>query len=532
MTHSVRRLVVACAIAIAAVPVLFSGQVAAAGAPTTIQIAPVPDTAYDAKPVITVTLINASGSPLAAQRVVVVVDSTEPKQRRTDENGIVSIAVQARLAPGEHTVVARFPGTATYAAASVSTQFTVLRPEVAVQTVPALPGVAFTLGETTGTTGPDGVVRIPYDPVLVGQRPEPAPETVLPDGSTARFSRWYGSGQSSMKATFDVYYPITLSFHELGGDAVTGADIESIALKSSIGAHMEVEAGEPLLLQGSRVVPLAGGLESKDIYYTIESVTISGTNVVNRSQQRFVPSEARVWAVELLFYSAEFTVRDAIFGFSTGKAVSVEYPDGDIVHVDLGPDGTAFLPALPRGNYRVSVEGPGLGIWRPLALSRDQDVHLELVSFLDIGTVAGLGLSVLLGLLVVGRPSIRNAFGRWREPAVARDRILGSSIAGITIALVILTAPPLYGRYVEGDGTGAQADVPGGSSGSGLPLASPSGSPSAGTYRVREGDTLRSIADALWGDETQWARLLDANRGAIADPDALVVGQDLVVPQS
>jgi nucleoid-associated protein YgaU len=49
-------------------------------------------------------------------------------------------------------------------------------------------------------------------------------------------------------------------------------------------------------------------------------------------------------------------------------------------------------------------------------------------------------------------------------------------------------------------------------------------------YVVRPGDTLRSIAARLYGDEARWADLFRANRRAIRNPDALDVGTTLTVP--
>ncbi|MBV9134602.1 MAG: LysM peptidoglycan-binding domain-containing protein [Chloroflexi bacterium] len=50
-------------------------------------------------------------------------------------------------------------------------------------------------------------------------------------------------------------------------------------------------------------------------------------------------------------------------------------------------------------------------------------------------------------------------------------------------------------------------------------------------YVVQPGDTLRSIAEAQYGDAGQWPRIYDANRDAIgSNPDALVAGTTLQIP--
>lgn len=81
------------------------------------------------------------------------------------------------------------------------------------------------------------------------------------------------------------------------------------------------------------------------------------------------------------------------------------------------------------------------------------------------------------------------------------------------------------------------------------PLASPAASPSStaavagsspttasadvpgDSYEVQSGDTLLTIADQFYGDNTQWRRIYDANKDVIgADPDKLKIGMKLKVP--
>src|ERR1700761_7398446 len=47
-------------------------------------------------------------------------------------------------------------------------------------------------------------------------------------------------------------------------------------------------------------------------------------------------------------------------------------------------------------------------------------------------------------------------------------------------------------------------------------------------YTVADGDTLQSIAAAVWGDPSMWYLIADAN--GLSSSDALVAGQTLVIP--
>jgi nucleoid-associated protein YgaU len=49
-------------------------------------------------------------------------------------------------------------------------------------------------------------------------------------------------------------------------------------------------------------------------------------------------------------------------------------------------------------------------------------------------------------------------------------------------------------------------------------------------YRVRPGDTLPQVSLMFYGDEDHWARLFDANRHLVDDPNRLLPGLTLVVP--
>ena len=60
--------------------------------------------------------------------------------------------------------------------------------------------------------------------------------------------------------------------------------------------------------------------------------------------------------------------------------------------------------------------------------------------------------------------------------------------------------------------------------------AGTSGSASAKTYVVVNGDSLSKIAKREYGDAQQWHRIYEANRDIIKDPDLIYPGQELKVP--
>src|SRR6266542_1258810 len=265
-----------------------------------------------------------------------------------------------------------------------------------VETIPPTPNLPIVYGGITYSTDRHGVALLP--PQLIG-RPR-VPPTTFSAGRRAVFQRWYGRSVR-LRAALDIYYRVRLRYVDLRGRLVDPDTVDSIQIRSSIGERSH-PASRILWLRGTRVVPLNGGLESKPIYYTIERVVVGGSNVVNESQQKFFPARERGVTVQLLFYRARFRSRDAFFGFVVGDKIRLTFPQGTTRRYRLGADGTVVLPSLPRGNYHVEVEGGGFSLGGPVALSRDQDVKVGVISYLDV-TIAAAALA----LFAVGLPLIR-----------------------------------------------------------------------------------------------------------------------------
>ena len=135
--------------------------------------------------------------------------------------------------------------------------------------------------------------------------------------------------------------------------------------------------------------------------------------------------------LRLLLFSARFEVRDALLGFPIGSAVLLEYPNGKVVRQALDADGELTLRSLPRGDYRVSVDALGISSSRPIALSGDQDVRLQVISWLDVAIVLLALGSIALALLFIRRPSAR--------------------AAALTTVLVLLVAAPSAAATTQPD---------------------------------------------------------------------------------
>jgi hypothetical protein len=98
---------------------------------------------------------------------------------------------------------------------------------------------------------------------------------------------------------------------------------------------------------------------------------------------------------------------DALFGNKIGSRLEIIGPDGRTIRVPLDRNGRVHLARLPRGSYRVRSDATGLGASRPVTLSRDQVVDVQVLSVIDL-LLLGSGASALaIGLLLVRRPRLR-----------------------------------------------------------------------------------------------------------------------------
>lgn len=307
------------------------------------------------------------------------------------KRALVSIAVLAALAG------ALAPG-----AAAASRGITV-------ETVPQLRGIPIVFDGRVYRTSHGGRVVLPATTRSVRGRLS-VRDVQLPGRIKATFARWYGNldrPSNLIRAALDIHYPVRWRFMDLQKLPIRFGRVTSISFKSSHG-HMhkfeQEDFGRRHWFQGSRVISTPEGPRSKDLYYTVEKVIVDGTNVVNRAQQRFEPAKRRDIALRLLFYSAHFSANDALFKFPIGRGVKLTFPNGMVKRYAFGPGAKLTIDRLPRGQYWVVVEGPGMSFLRPLSLSKNQTMPLEVLSWIDIGFVIGVLFAIAIGLLFVGRP--------------------------------------------------------------------------------------------------------------------------------
>ncbi|MFL5913426.1 MAG: hypothetical protein ACJ768_23015 [Gaiellaceae bacterium] len=277
-----------------------------------------------------------------------------------------------------------------------------------VHTIPPVPGARFQTDHRSFYADQKGVVILPASVVKNATLTSELRDRVkvydkqLGPNAVARFDRWFGRGTVS----FNVFYRLSFTFRDLKGRPVDPSTVSSFMVKSRTGVRHQLKPNQPAWLQGSRVVPFQGILVSKDIDYQTESALVDGNDVVNRAQQRFTPRLTQAFSIRLLFYSIHATSKDAIFGFATGSAIQIIYPSGRIAtHALHG--GQVRVTGLPRGNYKVKVRANGVSFTRPVSVSRNQEVELKVISWVDMLFTFLVLTGIAGGLLLARRPRLR-----------------------------------------------------------------------------------------------------------------------------
>ncbi len=316
-----------------------------------------------------------------------------------------------------------------------------------VQTVPPVPGARVSADGRTAKADSKGVARLPV-PTFVGlEKRFNAPETRVSKDRRVAFDRVRGQLDRAangrvIEVGLRTERRVRWTFSDRAGAPILPDRLTQVVLRSSTGELLTLrgeDIGAPRWLAASRTQQTSNGLMSKDIYWSVQSVLMNGAELVNRSQQRFVPDESTHWDIRLLFFRAEVKSADLLFGTPAGDGVQVVAPDGEVARYPFDEDGFVTLPAVPRGEYRMTVYGSGISFVRPVSVSKDQEVELLVISHLDVALVLGMLLLVALSLLAVGR---RHRISAWsgrprRSPEPVARTELSPGRAGVGVSAVL-----------------------------------------------------------------------------------------------
>ncbi len=428
MTISIRHLVITLAVAFlsllsSTVPVYAQGPNYSAlqgRKHANLLIEPLKPFVLGDHPVINVQLTAEFGAPIPNQPIIIMVEGVRKAEGRTDSRGVASISLRYKFPAGTYHVKAIYPGITSIGVnrATAEADIVVEPAKVAIYTVPPIPGVKFKLNQKVYTADENGIVELAVDMSGVySLEVLPIDEDNISANTQLEFARWndnvftanrkvYFPRARRLEAGFNVNYQMDQIFYDTTGEPVDPARVSSMVIRG-IGNTYTLKGAGPVWLPSNRLIRrVTERLESQEILYYFRDVTIDGANVINRSEQRFHIRPNDTWPIQVLLYSVRFTARDAMFHFPIGKGIELTYPDGHMEKFFFNSDNAQLMiPSLARGSYSAKITGAGGSAPpTPIHLSRDQDVELLMLSYLDIALIIGIPLSIALAFFFIGRP--------------------------------------------------------------------------------------------------------------------------------
>jgi hypothetical protein len=376
-------------------------------------------------------IYETGGVPIPDVAIHFTLDGTVLGSARSNPAGyFVHKFNNKKLAAGTYTIDALFSGTHLLSRSGTSTQLTIDTAVVNVQTIPAVPGVAFQMDSNQYTSGVDGSVVIPVNnpgvhrlTIMVDKFNDPAQRITFArweDGSVQNYQDiTVPSKNTSVQVGLNVFHLVGLTFVDQAKFPVDARRITQVTYRSAQGDVFVVKNGDPQWIPATRVARLGNGLVPTPLLYSVISVMTDGSNVVNSSQQQFYALPNDTWKISMLLYSIHLGASDGLFNFPTGSSINLVAPDGTIKNYPLDLAGTVEIHSLARGNYSIQLIGAiGLGNRTPVALSRNQNVSIKVVSVLDLFVLGVLGVVLTLGLLLYGRPQLFSFLVRRSRPQV------------------------------------------------------------------------------------------------------------------
>jgi hypothetical protein len=415
--------------------------------PANLTLEPLKPLVVGDHPVIVAHLTAEFGQPIRNQPIIIFVDGERKAEGRTDSRGIASIPLRYKFLAGTYHVVAVYPGIISIGVNRATAELgMVIEPaKAAIYTVPPVPGLQFKLDNQTYVADENGIANIEVDTSGVFTLEVlPIDEKSLPSNIRMEFARWndnvftqkrqvYFPRTRRLEVGFTVSYQVNQEFFDSKGEPVDPGRIDSMTVRG-VGNTFTFDKAGTVWLPANRLTRRIGErLESEEILYYFREIIVDGANVVNKSEQRFRIRPDDVWPVQVLLYAAHFSARDAMFRFPIGKGIALTYPDGhteEFLFAD--PEKAEVVVAgLARGSYSARIIGAGGSAPpTPVHLSRDQNVELLMLSYLDISLIVGIPLLIALVFFFIGRPYWLRVI---RHPSKYRELVYQNTSQDISI---------------------------------------------------------------------------------------------------
>jgi hypothetical protein len=278
---------------------------------------------------------------------------------------------------------------------------------VKVVVVPALAGVAFTLNGVSYVTGTGGVATVPDSNLAGADQSIQVSEQQI--GTSLKVSKDrvindpnHGSFARLLIVELDESRPVAIQLLTPQHLALPASEISSVTLSDSLGRTTPVSSSDlkgQIWLSSSRPARTTGGIGGRLVVYSVKSVMIRGTNVVNSGQFKFTPSRTSVVKVPVILHSLTVDGNDLLAGTPAGSSVQITYPDQTTALFPFASGHRITIPDLPRGTYKLKLNGGLIPLASTVRLSRNQTVTEIVVTGADLAEMV-TALTVILAILV------------------------------------------------------------------------------------------------------------------------------------
>jgi hypothetical protein len=327
------------------------------------------------------------------------------------------------------------------------------RISLTIQTVPHLRGVRFSLDGRYFRSDGHGLAQVTLPQAGTYELRVWPPKT-RPAGTLLSFARWSdGVARAGRNISMNSSRHLEVGFAMQNRVFTELIDTEGISidrtraawttLVDDTGREFVLRTGLLRWLPGGRLDSSGDGLTMRLIPYEIRGVTIQDSDVGVIRPRLFFPARQEVLRVRLSSGPLRLEVDDALFDSTANSRVHVRYADGSVRRHRLDADGRLQLELAPPGKYSVTAEDSGFLVTIPFGTSEPNNLHLLLLTPLDIVAAVLSGFLLIVALLLSSKVWLQRASGPVRLVTLGRRHLQPAAFLFIVLSVAGVILLPL-----------------------------------------------------------------------------------------